>query len=481
MSFRINTNVQALNALTNLGNVSDQLAQSENRLSTGLRINSGADDPAGLIISQEFQAQIVGINQALQNNQDVLNYAKTADGALGEVSTLLDTARSLAISSSNTAVLDPAALQANQTQLNSIVASISRIASTTQFGNKTILDGSAGVTANLTDAAHFTNLNFTGVFNGQAISTNSAVTIAVSGASTEAVLASTNTFAAATTTVNAGSFSINGVTFNTTSSETISQVVQAINAAQGQTGVIAQFTAGGAVTLTQTTYGSNYGVSLSDANGILLSSAGSASAKGTDATANVIINTANGLSTVAFTGGKYGANGLVLSDANGNQIGLTVNGNVVSSGLLAGELAAGSAQFQIGPNASQTATLAIQNFASQNLGGGAVAGLNLSNIDLTTSQGATSAVKVIDAAIQQVASSRGNIGAFEADVVQPNINALQTAQSSLTSTNSDMVDVDVASEMTNYTKLQILQQAGLAVLAQANSQPSAVLSLIKSG
>lgn len=480
MSFRINTNVMALDALTNLDNISNELAQSQNRLSTGLRINSGADDPAGLIISQEFQAQIVGINQAIQNNQDVLNYAKTADGALGEVSSLLDTARALAVSSGNSGVLDGNALQANQTQLNSIISSITRISQTTQFGNKNILDGSAGVSASVTDAADFVGITFTGSFGGQAITSNSAITIAVTAAATEAQVAS-KTFSFGTTTLSAGSFTINGTTFTTTSNETVNNLVQAINAAQSQTGVTATYTAGGAITLTQTTYGSGYSVNLADANGVLLASSGTSSASGTDATASVTINTANGLVTVPFTGGLFSTNGLILSDTSGNRISLTDNGNVVGAAKVAGQLTAGSTQFQLGPNANETATLAIQNFAANQLGTGAVSGLNLSNLDITTSSGATNALKVIDAAIQQVAVSRGNIGSFETDVVQANMNSLNTANESLTATNSDIVDVNVAAEMTNYTKLQILQQAGLSVLAQANSNPSAVLALIKGG
>jgi len=481
MSFQINTNVLALNALNNLDNVNTQLAQSENRLSTGLRINTAADDPAGLIISQEYQAQLVGISQAIQNSQDTLNYAKTADGALGEVSTLLNSAYSLAVSSANSGVLDPSALQANQTQLNSIVSSITQIAQTTQFGDKYILNGSAGVNAALTDAANFTTLSFTGTFNGASIVSNSAITVAVTHAATEATLGSTKTFAFATTTLTAGSFTINGTTFNTTTNESVNDLVQAINGAQSQTGVVATYTTGGAITLTQNTYGSGYSIDLSDANGVLLTSAGSATNTGTDATASVTINTANGLVTVPFTGGQQGANGLQLQDANGNQIDLTDNGNVAGAGTLAGQLNVGSTQFQLGANANEAVSLSIPNFSSNNLGGGVVGGLNLSNLDLTSGSGASKAIQVITAAIQQVAVARGNIGAFEADVVQPNISALNTASTSLTATNSDLIDVNVASEMTTFTGLQVLQQAGLAILAQANANPNAVLNLIKNG
>jgi flagellin len=476
MSYRINTNVLALNALTNLGQVGDQFSQSVNRLSTGLRINSGADDPAGLIISEEFRAQISGINQAIRNNQDVVNYAKTAEGALSEVNSLLLDARGLAVGSANSGALDAAAIQANQSQLNSIIASITRISTQTEFGNKKILDGSAGVNATLVDGADFSALSFTGQFSGKAITANSGVTIAVTAAATEASLAS-KTFSFGTTTLTAGSFSLNGTTFNVTSSDTVDTIVQKINASQGQTGVTAAYTVGGAITFTQTNYGSGSSINLSDANGVLLAAAGSASASGTDATANAVITTASGLVTVPFTGGKYGANGLQLSDADGNKFTLTENGNKVASNL-AGQLAVGSAQFQIGANANESVNLSLGNFAASQLGQGAVAGLNMGNLDLTTPTGATNALKVIDAAIQQVSVERGNIGSFQRNIVQSNIRSLSVAKTSLTATESSIRDVDVAEEMTNFTKLQILQQSGLSVLAQANAGPQAVLKLL---
>src|SRR5688572_5296913 len=145
MSFRVNTNVNAMNALRNVGMTGMGLSSSINKLSTGLRINSAADDPAGLIISENFRAQISGIDQAIRNNQDAVNYAKTAEGALDEVNRLLRDARTLAVAAGNAASMSEEQIQANQSQLNSIVQSITRIAGQTSYGTKKLLDGSAGV------------------------------------------------------------------------------------------------------------------------------------------------------------------------------------------------------------------------------------------------------------------------------------------------------------------------------------------------
>ena len=119
MSFRVNNNTVAMNAYRNLSGTGSEIAKSINRLSTGLRINSGADDPAGLIASENFRRQISGMDAALRNNQDAMNYAKTADGALDEVSRLLRDARALTVANGNSTV-DANQKQANQTQLNNI-------------------------------------------------------------------------------------------------------------------------------------------------------------------------------------------------------------------------------------------------------------------------------------------------------------------------------------------------------------------------
>src|SRR5579862_4526406 len=183
MSFSINTNLTAMTALQNVSNTQDMLSTSITRLSTGLRINSAADDPAGLISANTFKAQIAGVDQALTNSQAATNYVKTAEGALGEVSSLLNTARGLAVASANSGTLSASQIQANQSQLNSIISSITRIAQTTQYGTKKLLDGSSGVNASVTDGAKLTSLNIGGSLGGSAITANASVVITVNAAS----------------------------------------------------------------------------------------------------------------------------------------------------------------------------------------------------------------------------------------------------------------------------------------------------------
>lgn len=477
-TFRVNTNVSAMNALRNLNVTNMSFSDSISRLSTGLRINSAADDPAGLIVSENFRAQISSLEQAMRNNQDAINFAKTAEGALDEVNRLLRDARSLAIASGNSATLTDAQKQANQTQLNSIAASISRISSQTQFGTKRLLDGSSGTYAVSTSGTNVTNMSFTGVFNGNSITHNSVITLSSITAATQASVTGTRTFAAATTTMTtAGSFTINGVTFNVSTTDTLGEVLARINNASEQTGVTASWSAGAGVTLTSSAFGSPARVDLIDSNGVLRTAAGTQSSTGSDATADVTIDVdgAGTLATVTFDRGT----GLTLRDRDGNMILLTELGNATPAGGAWGQVNVGQSIFQIGANAGQTTSLSLANYSASNLGLGAVAGKNLNNIDLLSQSNATDALKVIDKAIQDITEARGRIGNFQRNVLESNIRSLGVAKENLTATESAIRDVDVANEMTQFTKLQILQQSGISVLAQASSGPQAVLALLR--
>lgn len=476
MSFRINSNITAMGALRSLNGTSQAFAQSVNRLSTGMRINSAADDPAGLIFSENFRAQIGGIAQAINNNQDALNYAKTAEGALDEVSRLLQEGRALAVASANTAVLGTDQLQANQTQWNLMASSINRIANETQFGTRRLLDGSAGVTAAVTNPAKVDSVNLSGTFNGGSIAGSGAIAINVTTAATKATLTGTNaitaadeaTYLATAVGTAAGTFHINGTPISVSATDTWQDVITKINLVAGTTGVTADSTYGGgagSIVLTSSIYGSKGNFSLSD-TGVLQSAAGTTSATGINAVADVTIGSA----TVTFDGGKFGYDGLTVADLDGNVIKLH-EGITTGAVANAGWVTVGSAQFQTGPNANQRTTLNIGSFTSATLG--------VDAIDMTSATGSQDALAKIDAAISNLNRRRGEIGSFMRNVLETNVRSLGIAKENLTATESNVRDVDMAEEMTKYTKLQILQQSGVAMLAQANQAPQTVLSLLR--
>ncbi len=484
MSLRINTNMSALNALRNVQNNADNFARSIERLASGLRVNRGADDPAGLIRSEDLRAQIVGLEQAIANSQDAANLVKTAEGALEEIHTLLRSMRQLAVHAANTGTNDLTALQADQNQIRSAIESINRIAAQTQFGTKKILDGTAGVSTSVINSSLVGGAFFGGVFNGQAVASG-VVTINVTQTAVRANIAGTKAYTSTNSIVGAGSIVINGVTITSSGTDTVQSFVDKINAVSSVTGVVAQIREAGAndyrIDLRAVQYGSNFNFTLDDRSALVLSAAGSqTTTNGRDAVAAVSVMTASGAQTVNFTGGRgVGESGLRLSDTYGNVLLLTENGNLTTGAQEVARITAGQLQFQVGANAGQTVQLSLNNMSASQLGTGVVSGKSLADIDVTQAGGADEALRIIDAAIAQVSKLRGDMGAFQKNVLESNMRSLSVAKENLTATESAIRDVNFAEEISRFTKFQILQQAGMSVLGQANFAPQSVLQLIR--
>lgn len=482
MSLRINTNIPAMTALRNLSQTDAETNVVTTRLSSGLRINSAADDPAGLIISEGMRSQLKGIDQAMRNSQDAVNMSKTAEAAMEEVQTLLRNIRGLAVHSANSAVIDSAQLQANQTQIRSVIASINRIAQQTQWGNKKLLDGTAGVLANVTAPSDVASIYVGGSFNGQAVA-NGPITMQRVSSATRATITLGNSFADGNAIVTtAGSFVVNGYAFTTDGTETVNSLVAKINSMSQTTGVTANLSGGGPVSIVlgAADFGSQFGVTFFDPNQII-HNATSASATGTDAVFAVSMTTTAGVTSANFTGGRGPHDsGLKLTGADGNTLMLTQQGNLgyAAAGTV-GQITAGSVRFQIGANANQSVSYSMPTLFANRLGSGVTPGQDLSTVDVTTSAGAQMAIQIIDAAVTQLAQIRGDLGSFQSNFLESTVRSLAVAKENMTASESQIRDADMAEEITNYTRLQILKQSGMSVLAQANQAPQSVLSLLR--
>ena len=472
MSFQINSNINALSAYTSVSNIATQMSKSMGRLSSGLRISNASDDPAGLISAQLFQSQITSMDAATRNNTEAMNYSKTAESALGEMNTLLDDARGLAVASGNSATLTATQLAANQDQVNSIISSINRISSSVTYSGRKLLDGSAGVTTQISNTSKVAGFSFGGTANSTTITQTGLVTINQTAAAAAALYTATALLTAGAAA--SGSISVNGVSFNVSSGTSGANIASMLNAASGQTGVTASFNASNQLIFTQTQTGTNRSINFVDTSGAVSSAANTTSSvTGTDATATVTM----GGQSVLYTGGRAGADGLSLSDSNGNKLTITTGGNAVNTQLM-GQVIAQDSSFQIGFLAGSTANLALRNMSASQLGSGVVAGTTVNNLDITTSAGAQNALSVLDKAIDEVSQMRGRIGNFQRNVLETNNRTLANMKQNLSNSMSSIQDLDVASEMTNYTKLQVMQQAGMAMLGQANSSTQSVLSLL---
>lgn len=485
MSLRINNNIPAMTALRNLQTNSAGYQGVVERLSSGLRINTAADDPAGLIVSEGMRAQIKGIEQANRNAQDAVNMSKTAEGAMDEIQRLLRDMRALAVNSANTAVVDANTLQANQAQIRSSIESINRIAEQTQFGTKRLLDGTAGVQANITSGGNLSSVFMGGTFAGESI-TSGPMTVQKVSAATRAQTALTNAFASANAVVStAGTFVINGYSFNTTGTETLQSLVNRINAASNATNVTAQIVPNGpgvSVTLTQNTYGAQFSVNCFDANNILNGSS-TATSTGSDAVFSVSATTTGNpaVRTALFTGGRGpGESGLKLTDNYGNTFQLTEVGNAgLASATAVAQITEGNVRFQIGAFADQSVSFGMPNCFANRLGVNAVSNQSIETLDVTTQTGSSDAMKIIDDAITQLARMRGELGSFQKNFLESTQRSLDIAKENLTSTESSIRDADMAAEITEYTRIQILQQSGMSVLAQANQIPQQIVQLLR--
>ena len=481
MGLFINTNTTALNALRNLSDISRTVSTSTERLSSGLRINHAADDPAGLIISESLRSQVDGLNQAISNSQDAANVIKTADGGLSQVNALLRNIRQLAVHAGNTGVNDAVAVQADQSQIASAIGSVERIAQQTQFGTKHLLDGSSGTTASVVANNLISGIYIGGAFGGGS-TVSSNVTISAVSAATRATNAGSVTYVGLTDAITvASTIIINGQTVNATTADTVQTILNKINNLASTTGVSGSLV-GGHITLNSQAYGANAQLNVSESNptaGFALASTAGLNASASVST-QALVNGVTTTLTVTFQGGRSATDdGLHLSDTSGNSIVLTEAGNVSGATTQVGVVTSGSVQFQIGANAGQTVQVSLGNIRAANLGADVLAGQSLATVDVSTAVGANNAIQIADRAITQISQLRASLGAFQNNTLNSTISYLGVSSENLSASESQIRDTNVAAEVVSLTKNQIIQQAATSVLAQANSQPQQILKLLQ--
>ena len=536
MGMRINTNTEALNTLRQLNTSSKMYATSMQRLSSGKRINSAADDAAGYAISQKLLGQSKGLDQASSNAQDGISMLQTANGGLQTIQDMLQRLRQLAVQSANDT--NTSSDRANlQSEADQISQEITQIASTTQFNTKNLLDGTIGKTAAvaaLTGIANApANTSIPAAQTGSLLADTytlsvTAGTAATAGtASTLAAVAGSKgaaDAAAAITSTTAIDSQTAGL--ETTANGTSNTSAVGLDVSKGTTLTVkGEGGTTAAITLTAgETFGalaaaissSSAGVTASvGANGLTLTNAGSNTATniqvtGSDNTLKALglvaagagastnsASTLNGtgavaavaavLSTATLTGAAAGNTspitltntGNVFSDNNsGFKLDLAGAGvsTVLGTGTASIVVTDHSATLQVGANAGQTLTVGVGDMRAQALGvQGATSnkGLDIS----TSSSVAQNAISTIDYAIQTVSTQAASLGAMQ-NRVQNAINNLNIGSENMQAAYSSITNVNMAQESTNLATAQILNQSGIAMLAQANQSPQLVLKLL---
>lgn len=491
MASVINTNVASLNAQRNLSTSQSSLSTSLQRLSSGLRINSAKDDAAGLAISQRFTSQINGIDQAARNANDGISLAQTGEGALSSAGDILQRIRQLAVQSANASnsASDRAQLQGEVSQLAS---ELDRIASTTAFNGQKLLNGSNSNTfqvgANAGEVITASTTNFrTDNYGNYRVGSKAATATSNLGdltiGSTASALASS---ASATNRVAGSGITINGAlgSANVTiaAGASAKEVIAAINAKAADTGVTASgqtkvdavsFTASGSYSWNITSNNTT-AVAVSFTIGSTINSDGLASAVNA-------INDASSKTGVTATVNAT-SDGITLLNASGEDI--TISANVGSGTATIGggaatasgatSIATGEIVLDSDKSFNVVSSTAVDFFAASN----AAQLQKVSQVDVGNVDAANRTIALVDGALQAVNGQRAKFGALQSRF-ESTISNLQTTSENLSAARSRIRDTDFAAETANLTRNQILQQAGTAMLAQANALPQQVLSLLQ--
>jgi len=486
MAQTVNTNISSLTAQRNLTTNSSALSTSIQRLSSGLRINSAKDDAAGLAISERFTAQIRGLNQAARNANDGISLAQTAEGALKASGDILQRVRELSVQSAN-ATNSASDRKAIQAEVGQLLSELDRVSTTTEFNGQKLLDGSFGsatfqVGANANQTITATTGNFRTSTYGAQLNESKAVAASVSGSAGNA----------SGTVIVAG---LQTKTINIAASGTASSVAAAVNAVADSTGVTAaarnvselKFAASGAVSM-----------AVKGDNTTAANVTFNVSATGTAAGLAEAVKAFNDVSSQTGITAKLNsaADGLILTNEAGSDISLTnqtgsANATFASLDAPATLTSTTGPSFTTGAALNAGTTFVTQGtieFSSDK--GYVLSGTyntapatssslqSVNTIDVSTVDGSTKALKIVDAALASVNGQRASFGALQSRFDTTVANLQSTAENASAS-RSRIQDADFASETASLSRAQILQQAGTAMVAQANQLPQGILALLR--
>ena len=582
MALRVNSNIAALNALRHLQHTERGLSQNLERLSSGRKLNHAADGPASLVISEQMKSQISGLGQAIRNSESSISMIQTTEGALNEVSNILVNLRQLAVHAANEGTNDEKTLQADQNEVENLISTLKNIAKNTQFGRRTLLDGSNSATG----VAVGEGLEFVSASEDARSTLANGHKVDITQVATRAMMVATRRLSledvAASDPNKSISFVINegGRTVSvdlknnkelrekleklSTSAirngtpearirteraiqlllayemqrvaddanmdleifiyrpeenigpflESFDTLNDALTEVSRTPGNINKFTTGidEVIVFRHRQFGSdpNFSVSASIKN--FLGQNVSVNETAFSIPGRDVEGTIGG-SPEFNTGGAAMGRGQMLTGAPGAVAeGLTVKytetiDDVIyeifnhsknriagmfkrdkSNELLVGDVVDGnvhvsqnSLAFQIGPNQGQMRRISVQSIDPEHLSKGVVnesSFRNLSEIDVLNADAAQDSLLMIDEAIDEISSMRGNLGSFQRNSLEANLHGLRVSKENLTASESQLADTDMAQEMSDLVKNQILLSSGTAMLAQANQVPQSVIQLL---
>ncbi len=483
---RINTNVTALTSSRILNENTTSLNKSLEKLSTGLRINRGSDDPAGLIASENLRKQIAGTETAIKNAERAITIVGTAEGGLNEVSNMLVELQALLGEAANTGGMSTEEIDANQQQVDSILNTIDRISNSTEFEGMKLLNGNRAYTTSSVSSMFIGELqvNAAKLIDGATMQ----VDVAKTSAANTGIIYLSGEGLSGTDAMTIQIGSARGTTELTFAGSTaIADIITGINQVKEVTGVSAFLsTDGNSATLRSVDFGSGAYVSLevlagnSTGSKLRISEAvagghvTSSKVDGVNATATI-----NGTSATAD--GKKLTIRTAMLDAE-----LDLDGTAALSSAdwsTTFGITGGGSDFALGSqvDAIGLESIGIQNVATTALGNvddGYLNTLKSGGDNALTSDNLYTAQRIVSSAIKDISKLRGRLGSFQKNTLETTINSLKVAKENLYSANSAIRDTDFATETSNMTRSQILVQASTSVLAQSNFAPQNVLALL---
>jgi flagellin len=469
---RINTNVSALTAQRNLNRAYNQLNTTMEHLSTGLRISRGKDDPAGLIVSERLRTEISSVGQAVSNTQRAKLIVSTAEGALDELSSLLKDIQAKIVEAANEGAFSDEEIEANQLQIDSAIDSVTRIANTTTFAGRKLLDGSLAYETSDVDLSHIRGYQINAAQFGSrdSIGVQVQVVSAAEQAELEFPYAALSNSDDVTIELR-GTRGVTTLTF--ASNATASQVIAAVNAVADATGIEATSFATSGVRIFSRDYGSREFVKVRvlTEGQEFMRDGDHIEDTGTDARATI-----NG--AVARADGNH----LTMKNAS-IDLELDVLANWTSNTSFS--ITGGGALFQIGPqvNTNLQTNMAINSVHASSLGSAEIGYLSQIKTGgeyalTTTNPRYDDASRIIQTAIDQISMLRGRLGSYERNTLDTNMNQLSITSENLMSAESSIRDADFAAETSKLARDQILVNAGTTVLTLANQAQQSVLRLL---
>lgn len=474
---RINHNSLALNASDHFAKINSNLSKSMERLSSGYKITSPADDAAGLAISTRMDAQIRGLKRASLNSNDGISVIQSAEGGLGEIHSILARMRELAVQAANDVNYEEDR-DSIQEEINSLVEELDQITDTTAFNGQKLLNG------DMTRRTLSSEYSIQATYISEEVSVGT-YQLEVTTLGTQAVYTTGLTDSAAVVTeAQAGTININGFSVVISEGMTMTEVYAQLQSHLHKIGVDviasndggvteADFASGAPVLFRSQEYGSSQKLSITIKNDDLAALLGVTDGDlvvGTDCQAALTVSDDGFSTTATFT---TDGNEVTVVDRNGFEMKIEVDPEMAAAGGLTTTIevfSAGTMIIQTGANSGEQISLDIPELTAK--------GLGVDNLIMYTHEYAAQAVTIIDEAVKLVSSVRSKLGAYE-NRLDNIYESLAVQSESLTEAYSRIMDTDMAEEMTNYTQLDVLSQAAISMMQKSNERPESILQLLQ--